>query len=404
MTTNKRIRPWRRVAEVSQAFIIIGLPFLRIGGQSALRFDVPSLQLHFFGSSLRMDEMFIVLIATIFLSLLFILVTLLFGRVWCGWSCPQSVLADFTSFVIKSRSKSVFYKAASYTVVALISLFVSANLIWYVVSPYDFIPDFINGEMGGITSGSWVVIAVIIFLNLMFLRQDFCATVCPYSKIQSTLYDSSTLNIAFDERRREDCIDCLVCVKSCPVGVDLRDGMNVACMNCAECIDACAGVMERRKKNSLFGYFFGIPGEGVKIVRQNAIMIGTLTAAFMIFFLYLIMTRVPVDLTILRDNRFQPRITSEETVINLFILSINNRKRDDVIVNVKTERGLFRIKLIPPAPLNLKPNESLKVKMFVSASHNNAIIPDTIPVSLYYEDGRGIITTKEITFIKPEAK
>jgi len=404
MTTNKRIKPWRRVAEVSQAFFITGLPFLRIGGESALRFDVPSLQLHFFGNSLGMDEMFIVLIATIFVSLLFILVTLLFGRVWCGWSCPQSVLADFTSFVVKSRSKSVFYKAASYTAVALISLFVSANLIWYVVSPYDFIPDLVNGEMGGITTGSWLVIAMIIFLNLMFLRQGFCATVCPYSKIQSTLYDSSTLNIAFDERRREDCIDCVACVRSCPVGVDLRDGMNASCMNCAECIDACAGVMERKKKKSLFGYFFGIPGEEVKIIRQNAIMIGTATAAFMIFFLYLVMSRVPVDLTILRDNRFQPRITSEETVINVFILSINNRKRDDVTVNVKTDRGLFRIKLIPPAPLNLKPNESLKVKMFVSASHNNAIIPDTIPVSLYYEDGRGIIITKEITFIKPEAK
>ena len=124
----------------------------------------------------------------------------------------------------------------------------------------------------------------------------------------------------------------------------------------------------------------------------------------MIYFIYLVAVRTPVDLIILRDNRFQPRITSEENVINSFILAINSREREDVTLNVKTESDLFRIKLIPPAPLHLKPNESLKVRMFVSASRNNLTVPDKIPVSLYYEEGEGPIITKEITFINPEAK
>jgi len=404
MTTIKRIRPWRRLAEALQALIIIGLPFLTVGGESALRFDVPSLQLHFFGISLWMDEMFIVLIAVIFISMLFILVTLLFGRVWCGWSCPQTVLSDLTSFVVKLSFKSAAYKAAGYSAAALTSLFVSANLLWYFVSPYDFIPDLISGGMGRITLGSWLVLALIIFLNLMFLRQRFCATVCPYARIQSTLYDSRTLNIAFDERRRDDCIDCMACVRSCPVGVDLRKGLNVACMNCAECIDACAGVMEWRQKKSLFGYFFGTPGEGGKIVRQNAIMIGAVTAAFLIYFTYLALVRVPVDMIILPDHTFQPRISAEETVTNSYILAINNRERKGVIVNVKTDNELFRIKLLPPAPVYMSSGESLKVRMFVSASHKNAAVPDRVRVYLIYEGREGHIITKEAAFIKPEVK
>lgn len=96
MTKTKRIRPWRRFAESVQAVIIIGLPFLEIKGDSALRFDVPALQLHFFGLTLWMEEFFIVLVAVIFLSLLVIFLTLVLGRIWCGWVCPQTALNALT--------------------------------------------------------------------------------------------------------------------------------------------------------------------------------------------------------------------------------------------------------------------------------------------------------------------
>jgi polyferredoxin len=99
---NKRplkMRPLRWVTEILQAIIVIGLPFLKIRGESALRFDIPSLKLHVFGCTIWMQEFFIVLVATIFFTLFIAFITLVFGRIWCGWLCPQTVIVDFTPFV-----------------------------------------------------------------------------------------------------------------------------------------------------------------------------------------------------------------------------------------------------------------------------------------------------------------
>ncbi|MDA8086832.1 MAG: 4Fe-4S binding protein, partial [Nitrospiraceae bacterium] len=117
----KGIQPWRRLVEVFEGAVILGLPFLRINGQSDLRFDVPSLRLYFFGAAIWMDEFFIVLVAIIFLVLLFVFVTLMVGRLWCGWVCPQTVLIDYTGFFDKvkkrERERGHLAGAASYVAV-----------------------------------------------------------------------------------------------------------------------------------------------------------------------------------------------------------------------------------------------------------------------------------------------
>ena len=108
------IRSARRIAGALQALLIIGLPFLRIKGESALRFDIPSLQLHFFGVTLWMEEFFIFLSSLLFMTFLIVFITLLFGRIWCGWTCPQTVLSDFTWFVDLVSRKNPAAKAAAF--------------------------------------------------------------------------------------------------------------------------------------------------------------------------------------------------------------------------------------------------------------------------------------------------
>src|SRR5208283_4219686 len=165
-------------------------------GQSALRFDVSSLRLHFFGITLWMDEFFIVLVAFIFLTLLFAFVTLMFGRIWCGWVCPQTVLIDYTRFFDKTKKKGILYSSASYVWVLMISVIVSAGLIWYFVSPYEFIERLLNQRLGSVLWGFWGVLSGVLFLNYAFLRHKWCATVCPYAKLQSAMFDNKTLVIA----------------------------------------------------------------------------------------------------------------------------------------------------------------------------------------------------------------
>ncbi|MCI0469973.1 MAG: 4Fe-4S binding protein [Nitrospirae bacterium] len=336
------MQTWRRIVAALQAIIILGLPFLRIKGESALRFDIPSLKLHFFGTSLWMEEFFIVLIATIFLTFLIVFITLMFGRIWCGWLCPQTVLVDFTGFLDRAKRRGILYSAASYVIVLIISSIVSASLIWYFVSPYEFFARLSAGNLGEVIWGFWIVQAVIIFLNLIFLRRIFCASVCPYAKLQSVMFDSRTMVIAFDPSRKDECRDCMACVRVCPVGIDIRNGLNVACVSCAECIDECTKMMGRRQKKSLIGYFFGAPGESNKqssmIIRTNAIMIGSITVLSLIFLVYLAATRMPIDITVLPNYNFPPRITADRTTMNSYYLSVKNRGKSDEQLNIRVKK------------------------------------------------------------------
>jgi polyferredoxin len=199
---------WRRIARIVHAILLPGIPFLKINGESALRFDIPQLKLYFFGKTFWMDEFFIVLVATLFLTFLIVSVTIIFGRIWCGWLCPQTVISDLTVFFERSLRKGFLYRASAYGGVFILSIFIGATLIWYFVSPYEFLHRLMAWELGKVIWGFWIVLTVIIFLDFTLVRRRFCATVCPYAKMQGMLFDNRTLIIAFDKRRQKECMDC----------------------------------------------------------------------------------------------------------------------------------------------------------------------------------------------------
>ncbi|RJQ53495.1 MAG: 4Fe-4S binding protein [Nitrospiraceae bacterium] len=402
MTKIKRIQPWRRFASVVQAVIIIGLPFLRIRGESALRFDIPSLRLHFFGASVWMEEFFIVLIAIIFLTFLFVFITLMFGRIWCGWACPQAVLIDLTPFADKAKSKGMPYRLGAYSAVLLASAVVAADLIWYFVSPYEFIQGLAAGSPGNVVWGFWIVITGIIFLDISLLRHKFCATVCPYAKLQSALFDGKTLVIAFDPGRKDECMKCMACVRACPVGIDIRDGLDSACVSCAECVDSCAKVMGPGGKKSLIGYFFGLPGETGGILRQNAIITGSVTAVFLVFFIYLLITRALFDMTVLPNYSYPPRFEAGAGVINSYILSVTNRGRDDAVVTVEA-KAQNSIAEVVPARVPVRAGEMKKIAVYVAFRNSGKIRTiKNIDISIGSLKPGRVLVTKQARFIYPD--
>lgn len=401
MTTSKRFQPWRRLVRALEAVIILGIPFMKINGESALRFDIPSLRLHFFGISLWMEEFFILLIAVIFLTFFFLLMTLLFGRIWCGWLCPQTVLSDLTRFM--DKSKGLVSRLGAYAAVFFVSIIVAANLIWYFIDPYEFIPQVMGGSLGDVAWGFWITLTLIIFLNFIFLRQRFCATVCPYAKLQGVMYDDKTLVIAFDTRRKEECMDCKACVKACPVGIDIREGLNNACINCAECIDECAKIMERREKKSLIGYFFGAPGEVMNIFRRNAVMLGSLTAAFLIFFAYLSFSRIALDMIILPNYSFPPKITEDGRAVNSYILSLRNTGSTDVNLQVDVKGIKGFITIIPGRDIFIGAGEAKKVPVYVAVKNfDEKELKKNIDISVKSKENDKLKVTRRANFVLPE--
>jgi cytochrome c oxidase accessory protein FixG len=325
------IRNYRRTAEWIQLSLFLFIPFIRIDGESLLRFDVPTLRLHFFGATIWMQDFFSVLLFTLVVSFFFIFLTLLLGRVWCGWSCPQTILCDLTSFLNKLKRKPGMqrvWRQLGFIFIAMVLGFVS---VAYFVPPWELILKIRRFETGSVAVISVGVLAVLVYLNLVFLRRVFCTTICPYAKLQGVITDDRTLIIQMDPMRRDECLDCQRCFRLCPTGQDIRNGMQVGCIMCAECIDACNFIMAKKKRKGLVEYAFGVlpKGEKKQLMRPAAVATGMVTILLLTFMTYQHLTRSPFDFSIL-PHPMEARFTKKGEIINAYILSIKNKSNEDM--------------------------------------------------------------------------
>ncbi|MDH4164069.1 MAG: 4Fe-4S binding protein [Nitrospirota bacterium] len=378
-----RIGVWRWLAKILQAAGVLGIPFLRINGESVLRFDVPALTLHVFGTRLAMDEFFLVLVAVLLLSFLVAVLTVLFGRIWCGWVCPQTVITDFTGFVDAGLRRGKLSYAGSILLLVPISLLLGASVIWYFVSPYEFFDRLRTHTLGPVVWTLWISTTLITFANLSFIRRSFCATICPYAKMQGMLFDEQTLIIAMDPERRNECMGCDACVRACPVGIDVRKGLQSACVNCAECIDACADKMNRKMRGSLIGYRYGLSGGRFVPWRKGVVLSSAGLAAFMVLFTILVVSRPSVEMVIVPDTRSEPAITSEGDLLNMFTITLTNRTGSDQKLMIQAVNSFVRATTVP-GNVQVRKNDRVRISIVVkvpgSDLRNN--LPIKIPVKV----------------------
>src|SRR5512139_490610 len=239
----------RRAVALLQGAAFLLLPFLRVRGESAYRFDIPSLRLHFFGHVLWIDEFHLFLLGILFLAILAIAVTVVLGRVWCGWLCPQTVIAELGRWAAAALPNRL--RPSGMVVLLLpLSALVSLSLIWYFVPPAEATRNlFRSPVLAGFFLAQWAVI----YGMVAVLGTRFCRTVCPYSMLQEGVADRETISVAFDPSRA-DCLRCVLCTRVCPVGIDVRKGDQRECIACARCIDACAGITARRELAPFIAY------------------------------------------------------------------------------------------------------------------------------------------------------
>ena len=408
MTSSGSIQRWRRAAGAAQAVLFLALPFVRVGGESAVRFDVPSLTLHVFGAALAMNEFFVLLPTTILVAFLFLLVTAAFGRVWCGWSCPQTVLGDLTRLVQPStgKRKRPGRRAAGFALTALVSLVFGAATVWYFVPPVEFLADLLAWRLGPVATGAWLVLAAVLFLDLAFLRASFCATACPYAKLQGVLYDKATLVVAYDERRDADCVDCGACVRCCPTGIDIRDGLQMECIACAECIDACRPIMLKLKRpTDLIGYFFGEPGTPRRLVRPATVALaaGTLLALGATAAAAHSASRDTLDLAAVPASGFAPRLAPDGRTLNAYDVSLENRAHGAVTVRLTvTAPGLTVA--ARPEQVALGAGEHKRVRLVVEVHGPAGRSTATLTAAAEGEGTRPITRTSPLLLIVPEPR
>ena len=274
----------------------VAVPWIQVNGHPLLLLDIPHRRFSIFGRLFFAHEVpnlvFVVLMFLMFIAL----ITTLFGRAWCGWSCPQTVFIERIFRVVerwiegdhlaqkKLSSKSMdsekfFKRLFKFLSFAMISLLLGQIFLGYFVGPKEAFSDLLKSpaENPGAFWSVMVMSSVVMF-DFGWFREQFCLVACPYGRMQSVLMDQGSLFLAYDEKRK-DCIDCGKCVAVCPTGIDVRHGLQFECIACTACADACDSVMEKIKKpKNLIGYgsLASLQGKKARWFRPRVLVYGAL--------------------------------------------------------------------------------------------------------------------------------
>ncbi len=261
----------RQIVAYALIAVFVLLPRLRIGGRPAVLIDLGSREIDLFGAVFRPSDGFVLALFGIAVAVTVFLVTALWGRVWCGWGCPQTVYLEHVFRPVerwlegsRGQRASLPRKALKWAIYSALAFALANVFLAYFVGT-DALEKWVFHSPGDhpFGFGLVVVVAAGILADFGWFREQMCIVACPYGRLQSVLLDKQSLIVAYDPRRGEprapakkrlpvvqhgDCVDCTACVAVCPTGIDIRDGLQMECVGCAQCIDACDAVMDKLKR------------------------------------------------------------------------------------------------------------------------------------------------------------
>jgi cytochrome c oxidase accessory protein FixG len=332
---NHRLGPWRQTFQWLTSLTILLLPFCRWNGRSLLRVDFTTLSLDLFGQTLRIDELYLVLFFTLALGLAFLLATLVFGRVWCGWACPQTTLSDIAEWLARrlglklegnSLQGSPGRKVLAHLAYLILALLVGANLVWYFVEPQRFLTELLQHRLHYGTWITLVTVALTVYLDFALIRRIMCRDFCPYGRFQTVLADPGTLTLHLPDSEASRCIDCGACVRSCPMEIDIRRGYQVECINCGRCLDACREVMARRRQPGLIRYSFGLEGKGFRALfnPRTLLLAGAMTVLFTIL-ATAVYLKPQASLKLSLSHTAASRVLQDNSLATFFSAWVSNR-------------------------------------------------------------------------------
>ncbi|RXJ58038.1 cytochrome c oxidase accessory protein CcoG [Candidatus Marinarcus aquaticus] len=401
------------------------LPFITINGNHMLLLSFDKMQFHFLGFAFAIQELYLMPFLLIILFIGIFLSTTMGGRIWCGWACPQTIfrvlfrdLVESKLFKlrrIKNKQKEIDYesygnqakKLLAMGLFFLLLLFIASNFMWYFVPPEDFFVYLQNPMEHLFLILFTITVAVFLFYTVVLTKEDFCVYFCPYSRVQSVLYDDNTVHVIYDEKRgATECTSCDACVKICPTHIDIKKGLQVECINCLECADACTGVMAKEGKSSLIQWSSSnqmVHNKPTNHFSVRNIMYAVSIAACIGFILFFSAQK---EYLLVNVNRTTNLYKIEDKLVrNNYVFTIQNTQDRAYTYDIHVKNEFFEAKRFKP--FTLQPNQRVKKVVTIETTKpmsysNSKDTPLTLNVSVFaQQEPQKVVLNKKVAFIYP---
>ncbi len=386
----------RQVAFVVLIALWAALPWIRIAGAPAVFLDVEARRFYLFGASFNAQDTWLVFFLITGAGFGLVYVTALVGRAWCGWACPQTVFLEgvyrrIERMVEGPREKYLrrdagpvtidraLRKTVKHALFMLASLAVAHIVLAYFVSLPRAFAMVRSSPAAHPEAFIWVAaITAFFYGNFAWFREQMCVVLCPYGRLQSVLLDEDSLVVGYDRTRGEprgkkgkttgDCVDCNRCVVVCPTGIDIRDGLQLDCIACTACIDACDNVMTRlARPRGLIRYDSpnGLAGKARRIVRPRVVLYTALLAVGLTVGVLAGRSRTDFEATL---SRLQgaPYIVESGTLRNAFDLHVVNKRAERQAFELRLEVPANAASIVPIARFEVAPMGDAHVPVFVT--------------------------------------
>ncbi|MFZ1806489.1 MAG: cytochrome c oxidase accessory protein CcoG [Cyclobacteriaceae bacterium] len=434
-----RFHNWRIVVSVFLLTVLFALPFIKLNGKPFVLLNFFERKFIIFGQVFWPQDFFLLALTLVTFFVFITLFTVAFGRIWCGWMCPQTLFMEMVFRKIEYwiegdaneqrkldkapwDANKIFKKTSKQIIFLSISIIIAHLVMAYLVG-VDEVVSIVSQPPSEHMAG---FIGLMAFTGIFYgvfakFREQACIAVCPYGRLQGVLLVKDSLVVAYDwlrgeprgkirkneskvEANKGDCIDCKLCVHVCPTGIDIRNGTQLECVNCTACIDACDDVMVKiGKPKGLIRYssYTAIKEGVLKVFTPRIAGYSVVLTALVSLLFYFIITRADIDTTVLKAPGTLYSKTEDGQITNVYNIEFVNKTFDDVALDVKVESPASASLLKIGDQQILVPKEGILKGLFMIKLPEEEIESMKMNVVLgIYQDGKKI-ETANARFIGP---
>ena len=426
----------RNVLGLTLLAFLFTAPFIKINGQQSLLFNILERK---FGQIFFPQDFYIFALATLTFIVFVVLFTVVFGRVFCGWVCPQTIFMELIFRRIeywiegdanaqrrlnegKWTNEKIWKKTLKHTLFAIVSFLIANTFLAYLVGIEELQKLVTHSPFVNLT----LFISLLIFTSVFYyvfahFRELVCIIVCPYGRLQSVFLDNKSIVVAYDFVRGEprgkiskneavstppkgDCIACGLCVQVCPTGIDIRNGTQLECINCTACIDACDDVMIKVGRPTKLIRYDSIEG----ITQKKPLKFTTRIAAYstvlvllLALLTYFLVSRKDVEIIVLRTQGLLYQQPDSLTISNLYNLELVNKTSEkmNLILKIKDEIGTIKF-VSQNSQIVIEGQGVFKTSFFILIPKKNLRSYKTKLQIEAYADGK-LITETTTSFASP---